>query len=70
MNYNDHAPPHVHVRYQRDVRSYRITIGTREWMKPGKELPSALRKLVESWIEVHERELLEQWQRAQSGESE
>ena len=68
MNYNDHAPPHVHVKYQRDVRSYRVTIQTRQWMKPGKDLPSALRKLVESWIEAHERELLEQWQRAQSGE--
>ena len=26
MNYNDHAPPHVHVRYQGDVRSYRLDI--------------------------------------------
>jgi hypothetical protein len=36
MNYNDHAPPHVHVKYQNDVRSYRIEIRTRLWMKPGK----------------------------------
>ena len=28
MNYNDHAPPHVHVKYQGDVRSYRLAIQT------------------------------------------
>jgi hypothetical protein len=22
MNYSDHDPPHVHVKYQSDVRSY------------------------------------------------
>jgi hypothetical protein len=68
MNYNDHAPPHVHVKYQRDVRSYRIAIQTREWLQPGKELPSTLRRLVEIWVEAHEQELLTQWQHARSGE--
>jgi hypothetical protein len=64
MNYNDHDPPHVHVKYQGDVRSYRIAIRSRKWMKPGKELPPSLRKMVEAWIEAHEQELLEQWERA------
>ncbi|MDM8520631.1 DUF4160 domain-containing protein [Anaerolineales bacterium HSG6] len=64
MNYNDHAPPHVHVKYQGDVRSYRIEIRTRQWMKPSRKLPSSLRKLVEAWIEAHEEELLEQWDNA------
>lgn len=68
MNYNDHAPPHVHVKYQNDVRSYRIEVQTREWMKPGIELPSALRRLIEVWVEAHEQELLVQWQRARNGE--
>lgn len=68
MNYNDHAPPHVHVKYQGDVRNYRIEVQTREWMKPGKELPSALRRLIEVWVEAHEQELLVQWQRARNGE--
>lgn len=35
-------------------------------MKPGKELPTNLRKMVETWIEAHEQELLEQWQSAQN----
>ncbi len=65
MNYNDHDPPHVHVKYQSDVRSYRIEIRTRKWMKSDSELPASLRKMVEAWVEAHEKELLEQWQRAQ-----
>ena len=64
MNYNDHTPPHVHIKYQGDVRSYRLEIRTRRWMKPGQELPSTLRKLVEMWVEAHEQELLEQWENA------
>lgn len=68
MNYNDHAPPHVHVKYQRDVSSYRIEIKSRKWMKPGKQLSSKLRKMVEAWVEVHEEELLEQWERAQKNQ--
>jgi hypothetical protein len=29
-------------------------------MKPGKELPSNLKKMVETWVAAHELELLEQ----------
>ena len=68
MNYNDHAPPHVHVKYQRDVGSYRLEIKTRQWMKSNKELPSTLRKMVETWVEAHEQELLEQWRNAQNNQ--
>ena len=66
MNYADHYPPHVHVKYQSDVRNYRMEILTRAWMQPGKELPSSLKKMVEAWVEVHEQELIEQWERAQN----
>lgn len=68
MNYNDHAPPHVHVKYAGDVRSYRIEITSRAWMRPGKPLPNLLRSLVEVWVEAHEDELLEQWSNARSGQ--
>ena len=64
MNYNDHDPPHVHVKYQGDVHSYRIHIKTRQWMRSGKDLSPALRQMVESWVEAHEAHLLEQWERA------
>lgn len=66
MNYNDHDPPHVHVKYQGDVRSFRIEIKNRKWMKPGKELSPKLRKMVESWVEAHEEDLLEQWENARN----
>ena len=68
MNYVDHAPPHVHVKYQGNVGSYRIEIKTRAWLKPGLDLPSTLSRLVEIWIEAHESELLEQWERARNNQ--
>ncbi|MCL4858260.1 MAG: DUF4160 domain-containing protein [Caldilineaceae bacterium] len=67
MNYNDHDPPHVHVRYQSDVRNYRIEIRSRRWLRPGLDLPPTLRRMVEAWVEAHEVELLEQWSNAMSG---
>ncbi len=67
MNYNDHAPPHVHVKYQSDMRSYRMEIATRRWMKSSKTLPPALSRMVQAWVEAHEQELLEQWRAARAG---
>jgi len=67
MNYNDHALPHVHVRYQGDVRNYRMEIATRQWMKSQRSLPPALSAMVQTWVEAHEEELLEQWRAAQAG---
>ena len=66
MNYNDHDPPHVHVKYQSDVRNYRIEIITGKWMKFGKKLSPNLKKMVETWIEAHKQELLEQWENAKN----
>ncbi|QTA80549.1 DUF4160 [Desulfonema limicola] len=68
MNYNDHAPPHVHIKYQNDVKSYRYEIRSKKWMKPGKELPPKLKKMVEVWVDVHEQELLEQWEHAMNNQ--
>jgi len=36
INYVDHAPPHIHVKYQQDVSGYRIDIKTRQWPSAGK----------------------------------
>ena len=69
MNYNDHDPPHVHVKYQKDVRSYRIEIKSKKWLKPGKDLPLPLKSLVESWIEAHTQELLQEWEKASNNKS-
>lgn len=67
INYNDHAPPHLHIKYQGDVRSYRIDIVSRQWLRPGKELPTGLSALIETWIAEHETALLEQWENARAG---
>ncbi|WP_198806260.1 DUF4160 domain-containing protein [Leptolyngbya sp. BL0902] len=69
MNYNDHAPPHVHVKYQNDYGSYRITIQSRQWMQPGKPLPPKFKRLIEAWVEAHEEALLDQWERAMRHET-
>ena len=66
MNYNDHAPPHVHVKYQNDVGSYRIEIRSRKWLTAKKRLPRKLAALVVAWVVAHEQELLEQWENAQN----
>ena len=68
MNYNDHAPPHVHVKYQGDYRNYRLEIRSRNWLQPGKMLPASLRQLVEAWVETHEGELIQQWNNARRGQ--
>ena len=68
MYYNDHAPPHVHVRYQGDIRSYRLEIRSRNWLQPGKILPTSLRRLIEDWVEAHEDELIRQWNNARQGQ--
>lgn len=65
MNYNDHDPPHLHVKYQNDFGSYRIEIRTRAWMKSDKKLSAVLQKVVEVWVQAHERALLEEWANAQ-----
>ena len=64
MNYRDHAPPHVHVKFQNDVRSYRIEIRTGNWMRSSKSLPPKLQKMVEIWVDVHRDELLQEWENA------
>jgi len=68
MNYKDHQPAHVHVKYQGDFGSYRIEIHTRRWLPSGRELPQNLRILVEAWVAAHEQELLEQWVNARLGQ--
>ena len=68
MNYNDHAPPHVHIKYQGDIRSYRLEIRSRTWLTPGRMLPSSLRRLVETWVEAHEDGLIQQWNNARQGQ--
>jgi hypothetical protein len=57
MYFNDHAPPHFHVRYE-DSRAI-VRIDPLE-LREGK-LPPRVLGLVIEWAELHQTELLENW---------
>jgi hypothetical protein len=63
MNYREHPPPHFHARYQEQEFAVEILSG----MVEGKMSSRAMRMVIE-WSEQHQRELLENWQRAQAGQ--
>ena len=60
MYYNDHAPPHFHVRYG-DQKAI-LAIESMALLE-GRLSPRAL-GLVQEWGGMHQVELLENWQRA------
>jgi hypothetical protein len=58
MYFDEHDPPHIHVRYNEhrasmDIRSLNLIAG---------ELPARVRGLVEEWVELHRDELLRMWE--------
>ncbi len=57
MYFNEHTPPHFHVRYNdyravMDIRTLNVLDGT---------LPARVRGLVEEWAEMNRDELLAMW---------
>ena len=60
-----HHIPHFHAYYQEDIAVFRIDpielISGR--------LPKRQQRLVEAWAELHQAELLADWQRLQAGRS-
>ncbi len=62
MFYNDHAPPHFHVRYG-DQKAI-IAIETLRLIE-GKLKPRALGLVIE-WASQHQSELMDDWQLARS----
>ena len=59
-----HYRPHFHAYYQEDVGVY--AIDTIELIAG--QLPRRQHRLVEAWAELHQRELLADWERLQSGQ--
>ena len=59
-----HHHPHFHVYYQNYVAIYRIDVID---LLSG-ALPKRQQRLVEAWSELHQGELLENWQRLQAGQ--
>ncbi|MBM3327772.1 MAG: DUF4160 domain-containing protein [Calditrichaeota bacterium] len=60
MRFNDHSPPHIHIKYGNQNAS--INIITLDIL--GGKLSNRALNLVREWILAHRYELLSNWQRA------
>jgi hypothetical protein len=60
-----HHTPHFHAYYQDDVAIF--SLDPIELMAGS--LPRRQRRLVEAWAELHQEELLNDWERLQSGQA-
>jgi len=58
MYFDEHNPPHFHVRYN----DYRAVIGISDLNQLDGHLPAKVRGLVEEWAELHQDELLVMWE--------
>lgn len=60
MYYSDHAPPHFHAKYQDSEALIRISpIGLLKG-----DLPPRALSLVIEWAQIHQDELMEDWNHA------
>ena len=57
MYFDEHNPPHFHVRYN----EYRAVVAIRSLNLLEGQLPARVRGLVEEWAELHQPELLAMW---------
>ena len=60
-----HQLPHFHAYYQNDV----AVVGLDPIDIIAGSLPRPQRRLVEAWAELHQQELIADWDRLQEGES-
>jgi len=58
MYFNEHNPPHFHIRYN----EYRAVISIRSLNIVDGHLPARVRGLVEEWAELHQQELMTMWE--------
>jgi len=57
MYWNDHAPPHFHVRYS----GSKATVGIQTLAVLTGSLPRTAERLVMEWAKQHQAELMENW---------
>ena len=60
MYWKDHFPEHFHAEYA----EFKAQIGIREAVVIDGELPAKQLKLVLAWCEIHQEELLKNWDSA------
>jgi hypothetical protein len=58
MYYDEHNPPHFHVRYN----EFRASMKIDDLNIIAGRLPAKVRGLVEEWAETHQNELLNMWE--------
>ncbi len=61
---SEHNPPHIHAYYQQ----YKATVDIRKREVMEGNLPKRAERLVLAWMEIHQEELLANWDLASSGE--
>ncbi len=64
MYWQDHAPPHFHAKYG----DYKITVDIQNGIVEGKFPKRALKHVLE-WYELHQEELLKNWDLCQKSEN-
>jgi hypothetical protein len=57
MYFDDHNPPHFHVKYN----EYRAIISIKDLAILDGKLPARILGLVMEWAELHKQELLDDW---------
>jgi hypothetical protein len=57
MYFDEHNPPHFHVRYN----EYRASLDIETLNVIAGAIPAKVRGLVEEWAELHKDELLHMW---------
>lgn len=62
MFFQDHAPPHFHVRYG----EYKATIDIQKMVLLEGNLPRRALSLTLDWTKLHQAELMEDWNLCQS----
>ena len=63
MFFNEHNPPHFHVRYMEHRALIDIGNGTITGTMPRRAL-----KMIYEWLDLHQNELMDNWNRLQRGE--
>lgn len=63
--YESHGKPHIHAQYGDDLAVFEIDSG--EPLAGG--FPRAQTRLVQAWIEIHKKELLDDWRMAADGQT-
>lgn len=60
----EHNPPHIHAYYQ----DYKAIINIKQCELTEGALPRKKERLVLAWVEIHQEELLADWELASNGE--